>query len=220
MTQSHPTDDSKGPKSGDDAGGGSPAEPPTDRHADAQSAAFRLSQSPSHLLRRAHQLAADIFARAGLEDSVTLRQTVVLAAIAESEGRSQAELVHATGVDRSTLAEMMARMEKRGLIERLPAQTDMRAKAVRLTPAGRERLAATLPAIQQADAALMGFLPRVRRKGFADTLAALSDAGVAAVEAELAATRAAKAEVRAHKAAEKAARAKKKNKKKRRKKKH
>jgi DNA-binding MarR family transcriptional regulator len=194
---------------------------PADVHRAPESgeARYRLSQSPSHLLRRAQQLAADIFTRAGMEDAVTLRQTIVLAAIAESEGRSQAELVHATGVDRSTLAEMMARMEKRGLIERLTARLDMRAKAVRLTPMGRERLASALPAIEQADAALMQFLPRARRKGFADTLAALTSAGVAAEEARLAAARAAKAEARARKAAEKAGKARKKHKKKRRKKK-
>lgn len=218
MTQIHASDDSKTPKvSADPADTFAPPDTPPDA---ATAAGFRLSQSPSHLLRRAQQLAAEIFTRAGLDDTVTLRQTVVLAAIAEAEGRSQAELVNATGVDRSTLAEMMARMEKRGLIERLPAQLDMRAKAVRLTPAGRERLVAALPAIQQADAALMDFLPRARRKGFADTLSALTSAGVAAEEARLAAARAAKAEARARKAAEKAGKTKKKHRKKRRKKKH
>ena len=52
----------------------------------------------------------DIFLKAGLTDGVTLRQTVLLAAIAEKEGASQSDLVRATGVDRSTLAEMMARI--------------------------------------------------------------------------------------------------------------
>ena len=75
---------------------------------------FRLSASPSHLLRRADQFAAEIFMKAGLTDGVTLRQTVLLAAIAEPEGASQSDLVRATGIDRSTLAEMMLRMEKQG----------------------------------------------------------------------------------------------------------
>src|SRR5262245_30301180 len=97
---------------------------------------FRLSESPSHLLRRAEQYAAETFLKAGMTDGVTLRQTVLLAAIAEEEGASQSDLVRATGVDRSTLAEMMARMERKGLISRSAAEDDGRAKSVSLTRQG------------------------------------------------------------------------------------
>ena len=120
---------------------------------------FRLSRSPSHLLRRAEQFAAELFARSELHDGVTLRQTVLLAAIAEAEGASQSDLVRTTGVDRSTLAEMMARMEKRGLIARAAAADDGRAKSVRLTADGRRRLAAVLPAIRNVDRSLLAALP-------------------------------------------------------------
>src|SRR5262245_61722223 len=109
---------------------------------------FRLSESPSHLLRRAEQFAADIFQRAGGGDGVTLRQTVLLAAIAEAEGASQSDLVMATGIDRSTLAEMMARMEKKGLIARAASAEDGRAKSVKLTRDGRARLEEALPAVR------------------------------------------------------------------------
>ena len=88
------------------------------RDASRRREVFRLSESPSHLLRRAEQFAAETFLKAELPDSITLRQTVLLAAIAEAEGASQSSLVSATGVDRSTLAEMMARMEQKGLISR------------------------------------------------------------------------------------------------------
>lgn len=153
---------------------------------------FRLSDSPSHLLRRAQQYASDIFARAGLSDSVTLRQTVLLAAIAEKEGRSQSELVRATGVDRSTLADMMARMERKGLIARAAAARDGRAKSVKLTPAGRKRMADVLPAIREIDARILAALPRAKRRMFRETLGALSDAADAAEEADVAEAKAAK----------------------------
>jgi DNA-binding MarR family transcriptional regulator len=135
---------------------------------------FRLSQSPSHLLRRAEQFAADLFARSELNDGVTLRQTVLMAAIAEAEGASQSDLVGITGVDRSTLAEMMARMEKRGLIARAAAADDGRAKSVRLTGEGRRSLNDALPAIRAVDRALLAALPASQRSAFQSILAELA----------------------------------------------
>ena len=144
-------------------------------HARPAREVFRLSQSPSHLLRRAEQFAADLFARSDLNDGVTLRQTVLMAAIAEAEGASQSDLVRTTGVDRSTLAEMMARMEKRGLIARAAAAGDGRAKSVRLTGEGRRRLAATLPGMRAVDRALLAALPAAQRAAFQSILSELAE---------------------------------------------
>jgi DNA-binding MarR family transcriptional regulator len=135
---------------------------------------FRLSRSPSHLLRRAEQFASELFARSELHDGVTLRQTVLLAAIAEAEGASQSDLVRTTGVDRSTLAEMMARMEKKGLIAREAAADDGRAKSVSLTNEGRRRLDAVLPAIKEVDRKLLGALAASRRAAFQAILSELA----------------------------------------------
>ena len=137
---------------------------------------FRLSESPSHLLRRAEQFAAAIFLRAEATGSITLRQSVLLAAIAEADGASQSNLVTATGVDRSTLAEMMARMEQRGLITRSAAEDDGRAKSVSLTSEGRRRLEGALPAMREVDKALLAALPVNRRSSFKSTLLALAEA--------------------------------------------
>lgn len=137
---------------------------------------FRLSTSPSHLLRRAEQFAAEIYLRSELPGGVTLRQAVLLAAIAEAEGASQSDLVGATGVDRSTLAEMMSRMERKGLITRSAARDDGRAKSVSLTNEGRRRLEATLPATREVDRALLAAVPKSRRETFVATLVALAAA--------------------------------------------
>ncbi|MBK8840020.1 MAG: MarR family transcriptional regulator [Hyphomonadaceae bacterium] len=139
-------------------------------------ALFRLSESPSHLLRRAEQFAAETFLKAELPDSITLRQTVLLAAIAEAEGASQSNLVSATGVDRSTLAEMMARMEQKGFISRSAAHDDGRAKSVSLTSQGRRRLEGALPAMRAVDKALLDALPANLRAVFKTTLLALAEA--------------------------------------------
>ena len=174
---------------------------------------FQLSRSPSHLLRRAQQFASEIFLQAGLLDGVTLRQSVVLAAIAEGAVLRQSDLVRATGVDRSTLADMMARMEKKGLIARSTALEDGRAKSVQLTAAGRARLEEALPAMRQVDAALLEALPRNRRNAFSETLSVLADAADALEITEAEHLRRAKKATKAAKAAAKA-KAKKKRKKK------
>lgn len=173
---------------------------------------FRLSESPSHLLRRAEQFAAEIFLKAGLTDGVTLRQTVLLAAIAEAEGASQSDLVRATGIDRSTLAEMMARMEKKGLIARQGAASDKRAKSVKLTSEGRARLEAALPAMRQVDEALLHALPANKRASFRSTLSVLSDAANRAHDSEIDELKKAKRSAKAKRAADKARRKRRKKK--------
>lgn len=135
---------------------------------------FRLSESPSHMLRRAEQFAAEIFLKSDLPDGITLRQTVLLAAIAEADGASQSDLVSATGVDRSTLAEMMARMERKGFISRSAAEDDGRAKSVSITAEGRRRLEAAMPAMREVDRALIAAIPANRRSSFRATLTALA----------------------------------------------
>lgn len=146
---------------------------------------YRLSQSPSHLLRRAQQYVTDIFARSGLSDNVTLRQTVLLGAVAETEGASQTELVRATGVDRSTLAEMVSRMERKGLLTRKKDRQDGRAKRVWLTEAGRARLDQALPAMRAVDDALVALLPRTRQQSFQSALESIVRAATDAQLAEM-----------------------------------
>ena len=140
---------------------------------------FALSQSVSHMLHRAQQLAADSFFRKAGEDGVTLRQFAVLAAVAEKPGQSQTDLVKATGVDRSTLADMMGRMEKRGWVTRKTAAKDARAKSVTLTAAGRKTLSQATPFAQAADDTVLNAVPKAKRDAFISTLEALCSAAEA-----------------------------------------
>jgi DNA-binding MarR family transcriptional regulator len=149
------------------------------------------------LLHRAEQLAAERFAQL-VRDAITLRQFAVLAAIAETPGLSQSNLVRATGVDRSTLADMLMRMEKRGWIERETSKDDGRAHAVTLAPAGQTILVASISHARAADAAILDLLPKTKARSFLNILSKLSKLSDAAVEkAERQARRQAKREARA-----------------------
>lgn len=163
-----------------------------------ESEAFRLADSPSHLLHRAEQLAADRFTYLVGEGAITLRQFAALAAVAENPGKSQADLARITGIDRSTLAELVARIEKRGWVTRLDSTTDKRANAVRMTPAGEQILNAAKLSAKAADAAILDALPRTKRKTFLNTLTKLAKLSTqAALKAEEEAKRKAKRQARA-----------------------
>jgi len=92
-----------------------------------------LDKSPSHLLHRALQVALDLYAEEFGPGGLTQRQYAVLSAVATQDGLTQTDLVRITGIDRSTLADMAARMITKGLLERQRSASDARANAVSLT---------------------------------------------------------------------------------------
>lgn len=144
-----------------------------------------LDQSASQLLHRAVQRALDEYAAEFGPGGVTQRQYAVLAAVAAQEGATQTDLVRATGIDRSTLADMAARMIAKGLLARERSAADARANAVRLTPEGQAALAEAEPKMAAADARLLKLIPgRGRREAFLRLLKDLALAGETAPKAE------------------------------------
>ena len=137
---------------------------------------FALETSASHLIHRAQQIAALQSAEVLKQAGITLRQFSVLAAVSDSEGASQADIVERTGIDRSTLADMVSRMETSGLLKRRPSKQDKRAKSVSLMAKGRKALDITREGVAKADEELLGLLPANRRTAFISALAKLSDA--------------------------------------------
>ena len=140
-----------------------------------------LARSPSHLLHRVLQLALDIYAEESGAGGVTQRQFAVLAAVAENEGVTQTGLVRATGIDRSTLADMVARMIAKGHLARHRSDLDARANTVSLTAAGAAVLEESRPKVAMADARILALLKPSKREGF---LELLSDMAVSDVHAE------------------------------------
>ena len=134
-----------------------------------------LAASPTHLLHRALQLALDYHSEAAGPAAVTQRQFTVLAAAGQAEGMTQNDLVRATGIDRSTLADLVARMLTKGLLERERSVTDARANTVRLSPTGRIALSAGAAAAAEADQRLLALMPVKKREGFIKSLAALAE---------------------------------------------
>ncbi len=136
----------------------------------------RLDRSPIHLLHRVGQCASDIFQdELGAED-LTPRQYAVLVAVSQSEGLSQTQLVEKTGVDRSTLADIVRRMLKKGLLQRRRTKGDARAYAVKLTDEGRRVLKLADPLAKRVDEKILAVLPSQQRERFLQDLNAIVDA--------------------------------------------
>jgi DNA-binding MarR family transcriptional regulator len=97
------------------------------------------SASPpvAQLLHTALQRADSVFAQSVGRYALTRSQFAVLNAVKQSgSGGTQSALVEATGIDRSSIADLVGRLVKRGWLQRRPAEHDKRAYSVQLTQKG------------------------------------------------------------------------------------
>lgn len=136
----------------------------------------RLNRSPIHLLHRAGQCAGDIFHTEMKIGGLTPRQLAVLMTVAQNEGLSQTGLVDRTGIDRSTLADIVRRMQRKGILQRRRTREDARAYAVKLTDEGRRVLRIAEPVGKKVDERILEALPARHRDQFVDDLLTIVDA--------------------------------------------
>jgi DNA-binding MarR family transcriptional regulator len=126
----------------------------------------QLTRSPIHLLHRASQAVEDVFASEVKVESLTPRQLAVLMTVAQNEGLSQTGIVDRTGIDRSTLADIVRRLHKKGLLQRRRTKEDARVYAVKLTGEGRRVLGRVEPLAKRVDDRILDALPAKQRDQF------------------------------------------------------
>ncbi|MGE3528135.1 MAG: MarR family winged helix-turn-helix transcriptional regulator [Methyloceanibacter sp.] len=129
-----------------------------------------IDRSPTHLLHRAGQCAAEMFASDARTGGLTPRQLAVMTVIGDKEGLNQTELVERTGIDRSTMADLVARLTRRGLVQRRRTKEDARAYAIKLSQHGARLLREAKPGAAAADQRLIACLPASKRQDFLDAL--------------------------------------------------
>src|ERR1051326_8932373 len=108
-----------------------------------------------HLLHRASQRADGLFARHVQDHDLTPRQFAILQAVADKDGLSQTDIMAATGIDRSSTAELVRRLVSNGCLQRRRTRRDTRVYAVRITTRGRELLSIGASATRVAEDALL-----------------------------------------------------------------
>jgi DNA-binding MarR family transcriptional regulator len=137
---------------------------------------WSLDQSLVHLLHRAVQVADLAFLDRVAEVEITPRQFAVLTAVANDPSASQTQLVAVTGVDRSTLADLVKRLVKKGLLQRKRSRDDARAYEVRLTPRSEALIDRLTKRAVKADEALLAHLNQSERSALLAALDGLIQA--------------------------------------------
>jgi DNA-binding MarR family transcriptional regulator len=101
---------------------------------------------------------------------LTARQYVVLLAASQRDGPSQQEIIDSTGIDRSTVSQVVQTLVRKGLIKRRRSRDDARTYAVTLTPVGRDTLKVSEPLVRRIDEALISALPAAHASTFLESL--------------------------------------------------
>jgi DNA-binding MarR family transcriptional regulator len=130
----------------------------------------QLERSPLHLLHRVHQRATELFQEKMAGINLTARQYVVLVTVGQKDGVSQQDIIDHTGIDRSTVSQIMQTMIRKGLLKRRRTKEDARAYAITVTEQGRDVLKASEEIVEGVDEALIAALPATRAKTFIDNL--------------------------------------------------
>lgn len=110
-----------------------------------------------HLIRRAQQRHVALWQERVSAD-VSSVQYAALAVLERLPGASQSELGAELDLDRSTIADIVSRLERRGAIERTPHESDRRRYSLNLTTAGLAELDHLRPLVAEANAELTGRL--------------------------------------------------------------
>ncbi len=129
-----------------------------------------MNSSTLHLLHRVHQCAGELFQSHMNGLDVTTTQYTVLVAAQEKDGLSQQDIINATGIDRSTVSQVVQLLIRKGLLKRRRTRHDARAYSVSLTDAGRDVLKASEPIVGRIEEVLVEALPAARAKVFVANL--------------------------------------------------
>jgi DNA-binding MarR family transcriptional regulator len=127
---------------------------------------FRLEDVASHLLRRAHFMAEEMFSREFVNESLTPRQKAALIIVYQNPGLNQNALADRLFMDPNTVADMAKRLSKAGLLRRASAKTDQRAYGLFLTPEGARLLNRVMPRDLELERKVLECLPEEYRPLF------------------------------------------------------
>ena len=136
--------------------------------------AKQFARSFSHLLKRAVQYSVHLYMEEVGKSGLTHRQFIVLSAVDNFEGKSQTELVKVTGIDRSTLADLVSRLMSQGYLQRKRSKEDQRTNAIRLTPAGKKTLKSSQSGAEEIDRRLLACFSAADRRVVMENLSVLA----------------------------------------------
>jgi DNA-binding MarR family transcriptional regulator len=132
-----------------------------------------IYRQPGHLIRRAHQIATAVFAIETKAFDLTAVQFSALVVIREHPGTDATRVSDLIYFDRSTIGNVLDRLEKKGLIRREAGVEDRRTKRLFLTARGRGVLRKVIAKAPSVAAGILAPLSAADRVRFAKLLAKL-----------------------------------------------
>lgn len=138
--------------------------------------ALDLGDLPGYYIRRLQQIAVAVFLQEAESIGITPVQYAALQTIANQPDLDQRSLARQIGLDTSTLAGVVDRLEARGLMLRSASPTDRRVRLLRLTEQGVAALAEVVPAMHRTQARILAPLPEAEQREFMRMLKTLVDA--------------------------------------------
>ena len=121
---------------------------------------------PGHLIRRLQQIAVAIFMEETAEFDVTPVQYSALLAVRNHPGIDQTSLMKIIAFDRSTIGDVVQRLESKSLIRRTVNDADRRTRTLYITPSGRQLLSKVKKAVDAAQDKIVAPLTREERREF------------------------------------------------------
>ena len=130
------------------------------------------------LLRRAWYGLNQAFRRRLAHLNLTPDQFTVLRILLEGDARglTQRELSRLMSSDPNTVASLLERMEKAGLVQRTPHERDRRAHRIKLLPVGKKSYEAARVIAVALQGEVLEVLPETSRENFLEQLALVADA--------------------------------------------
>lgn len=152
------------------------ATPPPGQRAAASDARSALLDRPGFLIRRLHQIHCSLFLEETRDFNITPVQYSLLTTLAERGELDQVGLAADIGLERTSVAEVIHRLEARGLVERRRNEKDRRVKLVKLGRKGRALVKRVDVAAQRAHDRTVEALPEPERQALIAQLVRLVEA--------------------------------------------
>jgi MarR family transcriptional regulator, lower aerobic nicotinate degradation pathway regulator len=130
----------------------------------------RFMDKPGHLIRRLQQIALALFMSETKQFGITPVQYSALIAIANHPGIDQTALCNIIAFDRSTIGDVVGRLQNKKLITRVSGAVDRRTKSLYITPSGRRMIRAIEPAVQSTQRLILAPLKASERSALMQML--------------------------------------------------
>lgn len=115
----------------------------------------RIYEKPGHLIRRLQQIALALFMDETREFDITPVQYSSLVAIDINPGLDQTALCNLIAIDRTTVGDVVSRLERKKLIKRTAGEEDRRTKALFITPPGKKLIGEIEPFVESTQTRIL-----------------------------------------------------------------